>query len=111
MTVENKIKKRIQTRQTIEHRNIEEIQITKKEAKELGNLKTLNGVRLIVVDRLGDMTQTDCFAYIDNKGHKSCYCLNKLYCTNEECSFYKKKDDKNNIEMIEKSIEKYFEKG
>lgn len=30
----------------------------------------------------------DCFAYRDDKG-RYCDCLEKLYCKNEKCSFYK----------------------
>lgn len=110
-TITDKIRKRIRTQQMLEKKIIKEIQITKKEAKELNNRKEIDGVKLIVVDKLGNMTKTDCFAYIDRGGHKSCYCLKKLYCTNGGCEFYKKCDykGKNNILEIEKDIKKYYE--
>lgn len=33
------------------------------------------------------MTKKDCFAYDD--AHFDCKALDKLYCTNEKCNFYK----------------------
>lgn len=100
--IEEKIRKRIKVRERIERGTVEEIQITKKEAEQLGRKKKIDNVRLIVVDRLRDMTKTDCFAYVDK--NRSCYCLNKLYCTNNKCRFYR-----NDIKLsnIEKDIEEY----
>lgn len=45
-----------------------------------------------------DRTKTDCFGYINRNGHKSCYGLNKLYCENENCNFYRKDIKVSNIE-------------
>ncbi len=110
----NKIRKRIKTREMIEGRVIEEIQITKQEAEQLGERKKIDNVKLIVVEKLGDMANKDCFAYIEKNGHRSCYCLDKLYCSNGKCEFYKKcnfsTDD--NIPAIERSIKEYsYQKG
>lgn len=105
MNIVEKIRKRIMTRQMLEGRIIEEIQITKQEAEQLGDRqKIIDGVKLIVVDKLGDMTKKECFAYIDRSGHKSCYSLKKLYCKNKNCKFYR---NDITIQEIEKSIEKY----
>ena len=45
------------------------------------------------------MTKTDCFGYDEKK----CVCkaLKKLYCENEECNFYKTK------EQVQKERKKY----
>lgn len=63
MSIEDKIRKRITTMEMLKHEHINEIQITKQEAEKLGDKKTIDGVKLIVVDKLGDMTNKDCFAY------------------------------------------------
>lgn len=101
----SKIRKRIMTRQMLECRAIEEIQITKEEAEQLGEVRVMDNVKLIVVDKLGDMTNKDCFGYIEDKeGNKKCYGLNKLYCRNGDCEFYRtdlKRSD------IEKDIRRY----
>lgn len=89
MTIEDKIKKRIKTMEMLKNEPVREIQINKEEAEKLGDRKALDGVKLIVVDKLGDRTKKDCFAYIENNGHKKCYCLDKLYCKNRECRFYR----------------------
>ncbi len=103
-TIVDKIRKRIKTRQMIEGRIIEEVQITKKEAEQLGERKEIDNVKLIVVDKLGAMANKDCFAYIDRNGHRSCYCLDKLHCTNKKCNFYRNDID---IAEIEQSIKEY----
>lgn len=100
----HKIRRRIMTRQMIECKTIDEIQITKQEAEQLGERRMIDNVKLIVVDKLGDMSKKDCFAYIDRNEHKSCYCLNNLYCQNRRCKFYRT-DIK--ISDIEKSIREY----
>lgn len=100
----DKIIKRIQTRELMECKTIEEIQITKKEAEQIGERTFIDNVKLIVVDKLGDMTNKDCFAYIERNGHKSCYSLNNLECKNKKCKFYIT-DIK--IPEIEKSIKEY----
>lgn len=64
-TIVDKIRKRIRTAEMIKRDTIEEIQITKQEAEQLGERTVIDGVKLIVVDKLGDMTNTDCFAYIE----------------------------------------------
>ena len=62
--MKRKIRKRIETKQLIEGKVIKEVQITKKEAEQLGDRITkIDGVELIVVDKLGDRTKKDCFAY------------------------------------------------
>lgn len=98
----SKIRKRIMSRQIMECRAISEIQITKEEAEQLGEVKVMDNVKLIVVDKLGDMTNKDCFAYIDKD--KSCYCLNNLECRNKECKFYR--NDITEAE-IERDIREY----
>lgn len=103
-TIVDKIRKRIRTRQMIEGKVIDEIQITKKEAEQLGERSMIDNVKLIIVDQLGDLSNKDCFAYIDRNGHKSCYCLDKLYCKNNKCKFYR---NDITISEIEKSIKKY----
>lgn len=94
----------------IENKIIKEIQITKEEAKRLDWRREIDGVRFVIVDKLGDMTKTDCFAFREKNGHKSCYCLNKLYCKNSQCKFYKRQSDTNNIPIIEKEIRDYCKK-
>ena len=66
MTIEDKIRKRIRTMEMLKNEHITEIQISKEEAEKLGDRKLLDGVKLIVVDKLGDRTKKDCFAYIEN---------------------------------------------
>ena len=62
--MKRKIRKRIETKQLIEGKAIKEVQITKKEAEQLGDgITKIDGVELIVVDKLGDRTKKDCFAY------------------------------------------------
>lgn len=103
-TIVDKIRKRIRTREMMEGRVIEEIQITKQEAEQLGDRTAIDNVKLIIVDKLGDMSNKDCFAYIERNGHKSCYCLERLYCKNKKCKFYR---NDITISEIEKSIKKY----
>lgn len=104
--IENKIRKRIKTRELIEGKAIDEIQITKKEAEQLENTIEIDNVKLVIVDKLGDKSKKNCFAYIERKGHRSCYCLNNLYCQNRKCNFYRTDI---NISSIEKDIKKYAE--
>lgn len=52
------------------------------------------------------MIRIDCFAYHKKIG-KPCYALDKLYCKNQECSFYRKETVETNIESIEKDIVEY----
>lgn len=90
MTIEDKIRKRIKTMEMLKNEPVKEIQISKEEAEKLGDRKVLDGVKLIVVEKLGDRTKKDCFAYSELKnGHKKCYCLDILYCKNQECRFYR----------------------
>lgn len=103
-TIVDKIRKRIRTLETIKCESVEEIQITKQEAEQLGERTYIDNVRLIVVDQLGDLTKQDCFAYINRNGHKSCYSLKNLYCKNRDCKFYRTDIT---IAEIEKSIERY----
>ncbi len=52
--IKRKIRKRIQTIQLIEGRVIEEVQITREEAEQLGDrIKEIDGAELIIVDKLG----------------------------------------------------------
>lgn len=37
------------------------------------------------------MIKEDCFAYERDK--HECKCLNELYCENENCKFYKRKEE------------------
>ena len=104
MTIINKIRKRIMTRKLMESRRISEIQITKKEAEQLGERTYIDNVKLIVVDKLGDMSNKDCFAYLG----KDCYSLKELYCKNSECEFYRTDVA---IPEIERSIRQYASKG
>ena len=100
MNIEDKIRKRIKTMSMLQGENIKEIQITRKEAEQLGNINMIDNVKLIVVEKLGDMTKKDCFAYKENK----CYALNELYCKNRECRFYR---NDITIKEIERSIKRY----
>ncbi len=104
----DKIRKRIRTRELMECKTIEEIQITKKEAEQIGERTFIDNVKLIIVDKLGDMTNKDCFAYIERNGHKSCYSLNNLECKNKKCKFYRT-DIK--ILEVENSIKEYVLKS
>lgn len=104
MTIEDKIKKRIKTMEMLKNEPVKEIQINKEESEKLGDRKALDGVKLIVVDKLGEMTKKDCFAYIEINGHKKCYCLDKLYCKNRECRFYR---NDVTIAELERSVEAY----
>lgn len=104
MNIENKIRKRIQTLEMAKGMYINEIQITKQEAEKLEDLTMLDGRKLIIVDKLGNLTKKDCFAHIERNGHKSCYCLNKLYCKNGKCKFY---NNNITIEQLEYSIKLY----
>lgn len=98
MNIEDKIRKRIRTMETATNKQVEEIQITKEEAEKLGDRKNLDGVKLIVVDKLGEKTKKDCYAYLDKNGHGECYCLEKLYCKIENCNFYKTGINRSDIE-------------
>lgn len=106
-TIVDKIRKRIRTLETARGEVVEEIQITKQEAEQLGDRRVINNVKLIVVDKLGDMTRKDCFGYIDRDGHKRCYGLKKLYCKNGECEFYRTDLKKSKIEQ---DIRRYADK-
>lgn len=108
MTLIERIRKRIKTREMMEGTEIDEVQITEKEAKELNGLKKIDNVRLIVVEELRDMAKKDCFAYMKENGKRSCYALNRLYCANRKCNFYRNDII---IEEIEKSIIKYSNGG
>ena len=104
--MKRKIRKRIETSQLIEGRVIKTIEITKKEAEQLGDRITkIDGVELIIVDKLGNKLKKDCFAYIENeKGGRKCYCLDKLQCQNKHCKFYR---NDITIAEIENSIKEY----
>lgn len=104
--IKRKIRKRIQTIQLMEGRRIKEVQITKEESEQLGDgTKEIDAVELIIVDKLGEKTRKDCFAYIERgKKERRCYCLENLECINNKCKFYRN-DIK--IQEIEKSIRKY----
>ncbi len=104
MTIKNKIRKRIDSWNIILEEPIKYINITKEEAEKLGdNIKQIDGVKLIVADKLTDKIKGDCFAYHKNK----CQALNKLYCINSECKFYR-----NDVTMkqIKDSIKYYSKK-
>ena len=90
----------------MEGRVIDEIQITKKEAEKLGDRRVIDHVKLIVVDKLGDMTRRDCFAYLDRNGHKRCYSLKTMDCKNKKCKFYRTDIT---IAQIEQDIRRYAE--
>ena len=104
--MKRKIRKRIETKQLKEGKVIKEVQITKKEAEQLGDgITKIDGVELIVVDKLGDRTKKDCFAYIESeKGKRKCYCLDDLECPNRYCKFYR---NDITIKEIENSIKEY----
>lgn len=63
MSIEDKIRRRIKTMEQIKQSHIDEIQITKEEAAKLGDKTSLDGVKLIIVDKLGEKTKRDCFAF------------------------------------------------
>lgn len=48
------------------------------------------------------MIKKDCFAFIEKNRHQGCRALNKLYCKNEECKFYKRKCEINLKELKNK---------
>ncbi len=100
MNVKDKIQKRIMSMQLLQGKVIKEIQITKQEAEQLGSVNVIDGVKLIVVDKLGDLSNKDCFAYKGNQ----CYALNELYCKNRACRFYR---NDITIKDIEKSVREY----
>ena len=100
MDIKDKIRKRIRTVEMLQGRLIDEIQITKQEAEQLGDINAIDRVKLVVVEKLGDMTKKDCYAYKKNK----CYALNDLYCKNRECKFYR---NDISIDDIERSIKEY----
>lgn len=102
MTIEDKIRKRIKTMETLRNEPIKEIQISKEEAEKIGDRKVLDGVKLILKNK--NMTKKDCFAYIDRKGHDSCFCLDNLYCRNEKCNFYRTDIT---VPQIEASVKRY----
>ena len=104
MTIEDKIRKRIKTMETLKNEPVKEIQISKEEAEKIGDRKVLDGVKIIVTDKIGDQTKKDCFAFIDRNGHKSCYCLKQLYCKNKKCNFYR---NDIRISQLETSVEAY----
>lgn len=106
MNVIDKIRKRIMTKEMLEGKVIKEIQITKKEAEQLGDRVFIDNVKLVVVDKLGDLSQRDCFGYTIRKGHKSCSGLKNLYCQNSFCKFYRNDITK---EEIKKDIKLYAE--
>jgi len=95
------IKRRINILEIAKKQKIKEVEITKEEAMQIPeNIKNINGVKLIIVDELGDKSKKDCFAYLSGE----CYALNKLYCKREKCNFYRN-DIK--IPKIETDIKKY----
>lgn len=55
---------------------------------------------------MSEMRKFDCFGY----NYKKCTCipLNKLYCDEEECSFYKPRSEVD-VKEISESIKKYAE--
>ena len=91
MSVENDIKKRINTMKELTKEDVQEIEITQEEAEALGDIRELYGVKLVVVSKLGDKTREDCFAF--DKEKRECNALDDLYCENEKCKFYKKKEN------------------
>ena len=96
-----RIRKRIKTLNLVKDEPIKEVEVTREEALQIPDkIKSIDGVKLIIVDELGDKSKKDCFAYKDKK----CYALNELYCKKDKCRFYR-----NDIKMsdIESSIRKY----
>lgn len=104
MTIIDKIKKRIKTLEACKKEKIEEVQITREEAEQIsGKIREIDGVKLVLVDKLGDITKKDCFAYNNNK----CSALRCLYCENGECRFYRNDITKEQIEQEVASYYKY----
>ena len=101
MLIENKIKKRIKTIELLKKEMIKEVEITKEEAEQLGSIRRINGVELIVVDKVDNNIRKDCFAYQSNN---KCYALDSLYCSKGKCNFYRNNLD---IQTIESDIQKY----
>lgn len=101
MLIENKIKKRIKTIETFKNRTIKEVEITKEEAEQLGDIREIEGVKLIVVEKLDNRIKKDCFGYQECN---ECYALKQLYCSREICKFYR---NDINIQTIESDIQKY----
>ena len=101
MNTIDKIKKRIKTLNLVKDEPIKEVEVTREEFMQIPDkIKSIDGVKIVVVDKLGDKTKKDCFAYKDKK----CSALNDLCCKNRECRFYR-----NDIKVsdIESSIRKY----
>lgn len=48
----NKIKKRIKTIEQITGKLVEEVQITKEESEQIGNISSIDRVKIIVVDKI-----------------------------------------------------------
>lgn len=102
MTTLEIIKRRIKIAQEVKQEQLEQFIITKSEAKELGDIKEIDGVKLVIASEL---SKTDCFGYINNNGHESCYGLSKINCVN--CHFYRWDIDKSEIEKDIKRYEQY----
>lgn len=101
MNMLDKIKKRIATMAIAKNQHIKEVEITKEEARQIPpSIKYINGAKLIIVEKLGDRTKKDCFAYEETE----CYGLNELYCKHEECRFYRNDIKKSRLET---EIKKY----
>ena len=101
MNTLDKIKRRIHILEIDRKEHPTEVQITRQEYMELpADTKLIDGVRLIVVDKLGDCTKKDCYAYQITE----CYGLNELYCKNKDCRFYR---NDIRISKIETDIKKY----
>lgn len=99
MEMFEKIKKRIKTMQIITNGKTKELTITKKEAKELGNVDMIDGVSLIIAK-----AKEDCFAYKKDIKRYPCYALDELLCKKRICPFYKKETEETSILEIEKAI-------
>lgn len=99
MTTLEKVKKRIKTMQAMTNGKTKEVTITKKEAKELGNIDMIDGVLLVIAK-----AKEDCFAYKKDMKRYPCYALDELLCKKGVCPFYKKEDEKTNTIEIEKNI-------
>jgi len=96
------LRRRIKIAQEVIKEPLKEFIVTKKEAQEIGSIKEIDGVKLVIASEL---SKTDCFGYINNGGHESCYGLNKINCAN--CHFYRNDISKADIENDIRQYEKY----
>ena len=81
MTAEDKIRKRIKSITMINGIEPSRILINDAEAEELGDIKEIDGVKLV-----RNKIKEDCVFY--NKVNKDCNAMTELICKNKNCKRY-----------------------